>query len=460
MRSLFATCRRGVTLVEVMIATMVLAVGLMGLAALIPVARYEVVEGRRMDQTSALGRAAFRDLLIRGHLQPENWLNPTIENGAKPVLRDRRIHTLPGLLGPPTGPIVIDPLMVFPAGFGWKDGFHGGVEERGESELSNHLQRVRTFPYLIPGGAENWPEASAPMIPRVTLRQLPGLPWLMHHDVANRTFRSGDDLEVAIRTTDAKRPELVFHQDRRLGTNLPATTPTTHGVSRALTVGPTYAQYRGDYSWFAAVSPTLYELYSPDELQAVLLGDTTYVPATTAATARQYLVTVVICYKRDVGRIDNDAYSLRVRDRPERMVWVDFRGGADARLRVHGITGPGDADRALKVRANQWIAVAGRFDHPLLGGKQTVLLWYRVLASSSTVYQADDDVWYRDVTLQGRNYAENNFALDDANTFDYFKTSAPREFPTGYGIIIEGAVAVYEKTMTLDGSSLWSTVTP
>jgi Tfp pilus assembly protein PilV len=57
--------RRGVSLMEVLISTFVLSVGLMGLASLLPLGRFAVVETNKADYSGACGRAAMRDVEIR-----------------------------------------------------------------------------------------------------------------------------------------------------------------------------------------------------------------------------------------------------------------------------------------------------------------------------------------------------------------------------------------------------------
>lgn len=57
-----ASSRRGVTLMEVMISIFVLSVGMLGVAALIPVGRYALVETGKADRSGACGRAALRTI--------------------------------------------------------------------------------------------------------------------------------------------------------------------------------------------------------------------------------------------------------------------------------------------------------------------------------------------------------------------------------------------------------------
>ena len=62
--------RRGVSLMEVLIGTFVLSVGLLGLAALIPVGRFAIVETAKSDRAGACGRAALRDMQVCQMIYP------------------------------------------------------------------------------------------------------------------------------------------------------------------------------------------------------------------------------------------------------------------------------------------------------------------------------------------------------------------------------------------------------
>ncbi|HVU86626.1 MAG TPA: hypothetical protein VHD36_04860, partial [Pirellulales bacterium] len=49
--------------------------GILGMAALVPLGAYELVEATKLDQSSTAGRAAFRDLEVRNYLQPRMWVD-------------------------------------------------------------------------------------------------------------------------------------------------------------------------------------------------------------------------------------------------------------------------------------------------------------------------------------------------------------------------------------------------
>ncbi|MFP6668866.1 MAG: hypothetical protein VB876_16260 [Pirellulales bacterium] len=72
-----ATVARGITLMEVLIAIFVLAVGLMGVAALLPVGKSQVQKGTVQLRAATLATKAFESLETRGILKPSNWMYST-----------------------------------------------------------------------------------------------------------------------------------------------------------------------------------------------------------------------------------------------------------------------------------------------------------------------------------------------------------------------------------------------
>ncbi|MEN0111939.1 MAG: prepilin-type N-terminal cleavage/methylation domain-containing protein, partial [Planctomycetota bacterium] len=66
--------RRALTLAEVLIAMGVLAIGLLGVAAVFPVGGFYMQSGDIADRAGMVAQLALEDAIIRGHLDPENWL--------------------------------------------------------------------------------------------------------------------------------------------------------------------------------------------------------------------------------------------------------------------------------------------------------------------------------------------------------------------------------------------------
>ena len=67
------TARRGVSLLEVLAAIGVLSIGLLGLAALLPIGRYTIAEAVKGDRAGDCGRAGLRDVIVRRMLDPNAW---------------------------------------------------------------------------------------------------------------------------------------------------------------------------------------------------------------------------------------------------------------------------------------------------------------------------------------------------------------------------------------------------
>jgi hypothetical protein len=82
-RSATASRRRGISLMEVLISAFIMAVGLLGVAALLPVGYHEANAGAVADRSAVLGQQAFRDFRIRGIIPPartdsNSWNEPLI----------------------------------------------------------------------------------------------------------------------------------------------------------------------------------------------------------------------------------------------------------------------------------------------------------------------------------------------------------------------------------------------
>jgi hypothetical protein len=467
------------------------------MAALIPLGKLELAEGNRLDNVSSVGRGAFRDLVVRGYLRPEMWVDPLTGRGILPQLTYTNEYSLSTtaptarlfqattttMVGPPYAPLVIDPLMIAPQFFN---------EPVNSNTLTTDEQDHRTicsvFPYSakLPGAKDYWPEHSMPKLPRVTLRVVPpnvatsssgtsSLATTMKFDVASRFFRASDDIVVTIPADKVLRPIQEFAITTTALTNLSLT--AWDGVSKETPISQVaYRKFRGDYSWFLVVEPSLAESYGPyPTMMPVLAG-----PNASLLTAKQFRVWTVVCLKRDLR--PTGAMNLATdRNVGERAVWVDFLDRNTVRLRIQ------DADKAtamnvLKLQPNQWIAVIGKYQEPALANSSTgnpplryVMEWYRIinvaeevqngtLTDSGDVRTLTGDVWYREATVAGRDFSNLGFEFLDADTFSYpdvtavaRSANAPSAEPlTAWGVIVTGARGVYEKMVYVDRPSSWS----
>ncbi len=102
---------RGITLLEVLVSIFILAVGLLGAAALIPIGKLALVKTNISDRTGACGRAAMRDVEVRRMLNYSAWF-PAFVPGATPGAI--AIDPLGMSIGNPLGPLPRITLLVPP----------------------------------------------------------------------------------------------------------------------------------------------------------------------------------------------------------------------------------------------------------------------------------------------------------------------------------------------------------
>jgi hypothetical protein len=66
--------RRALTLAEVLIAMGLMTLGLLGVAAVFPVGGFYMQSGDIADRGGAIAQAALEDAIVRGYLDPKNWV--------------------------------------------------------------------------------------------------------------------------------------------------------------------------------------------------------------------------------------------------------------------------------------------------------------------------------------------------------------------------------------------------
>lgn len=464
-----AGSRRGLSLLEVLMSLLVLTLGLLGVAALLPVGKHEMEQAARSDRASALGQAAFRDLQVRGVLDPHRWAHPETpatpwwhvslwsggpwnKPGTAPVLQfnpmNQRFEIGPGWLPP----MVLDPLAIaYP----------------GNSPIAGWFPATPLVP----------PTVNKPPIFRFTLPEfsvplgLPPQEREQRYLAALRVFSSPDELVFDVprmaELRPALRPRWLPGPDGRWG--VAGTDDDNNGTvddaSEAGWPGSDDLAMRtasGDFTYLVTVAPKLSEVfgdwvYDPNtDTYAVAGGD--------ASTTRHYTVSVVVFYKRNLasGALSGGPGQPAP---PERMVWCDFLttpswSGGTVRLRTQ------NDKNWLDVKPGQWILLSGflrdsRFDLPPQSGsgngRQRIAAWYRIVSVGEGNTRLPNQPWYyRDVTLAGEDWYADINLQDDENQFDYGSLQAPHNVPSGelmtvFATIVDGAVAVYEKTISLGG---------
>lgn len=416
--------RRAVSLLEVLIAIFVTAVGLLAVASLIPVGGFYVGEANKSVRGWDLAQAATRQQHVRGMLDPQNWqdafgVGPTWDSA-----------------------FAIDPYF-----FAQNGGVYATTQANAQGD-----QRY-WFPYQSRDDVNQGGVPSAYQVQRLTIRTWRKGPAMMSdpwNDANGNGVRdtgeayndldgngAWDDRRALIDSLFTGRDDTVFTQpeDKQLRpfpTNMVEPYDDTDSDG-TYDVGEQFADLNGngqrdnyasvgtstgDYSWFITVSPAHY-------------------PQNTGA----YVVSTVVCYKRP-GYMDPASESPT-----ERTVFADIEDDGRTALLYYTRT---QESEYLNIKSGSWVLLTGRseqlFPNPNPGPPAQVrrksLWWCRVLS----VGEQDISGTQVRVTLGG----------PDVQQFDglsglplYFDENAGAP-PTIHATIFPGVVNVFERTVEID----------
>lgn len=382
--------RRGISLLEVLFAMFVLSMGLLSLAALIPVAKFRIREAENDDRAAACGVNALSAIEATGMLYPTWWSDAS---GVAPA-------------GPFIGTFAIDPISV-----------------------AANIASPPAFPF----------DTFGLQIPRYTVfptdQFATGLPASnsQREQLARRWFVAEDDLTAVETIGDNDRPEpLGVGPDGQWGI-AGVDDDGANGIDdagEAATPGSDdfVAGNRGDYSWLFTVTPRMVAI------------DATASPPVAIAT--ECTVQAAVFHKRDPVV----PMAGEVTPPTERTVYVDIvgsgLGGGDVRLHRDDV-----GKDFLKLRPGQWVLLAGELVSPAVEMPSPWMRWYRVVSAGDphdvSGQPAEDAL---DVSLAGPD-----ITLADATGTAFF-TDADSDPATGttiYATIFTGLIGVYEKSMAV-----------
>jgi hypothetical protein len=382
--------RRGVSLLEVLISIFVLAFGLLGVAALIPLGRFALVETGKADRSAACGRAGMREVKVRNMLDPARWWN------AGGAAMNLQLDNSGAAFTTPTGytatqwpnrgqSVCIDPVGTARYGFG----------------------AVATFPFANDTSGL----ANEVRMPRITLdagnTYHTGGSTVMPVALAQRVFTWGDDLLFEINEDEETyRPERLYSLD--VGTGF--------GVDPSAAIT---GEAEGNYSWMATVTPAASE--AP-------LG---------YAEKKTYTVSIVVFYKRDFEVVP--APTASVLTPAERLVQAEFQGlglgGGEVELRT------AHSPDYLNLREKEWVMLCGQTSDERFGSGavRNVFKWYRVVMTDDEP-QPDGSDYLTYATLTGPDWN------DDWNVQD----SDGDGLRNAYAVLLDGVIGVYSTTIELD----------
>ena len=371
--SLFPTdhTRHGISLLEVLISIGVIALGIFGVAALIPVAQFMVQQGVDADRQATAGQRAVAEFRIRNMGSPGTpdnlrWRTVALEDLDQIFRADGQVLQRG---------FCLDPLGV------------ANAIVSGE-----HPAWYKTFPAQrahLPFDSVRDCEPRYMLMPRITLTN-----GITNHPLniamANEIFLLPDEL-VFQRPSDEKQPP-----NRQFFVNPQTQTPTK-----------TFAE--GSMSWLATITPTAVANRPSDQylLSIVILKDR--IPQPQLAAAEEGLACVESPFAGEIIMNDSPVPS-----------------SGDGRMRV--------AD----LRVGDWLLLAKQVRGP--GGENlAVYRWTKILG-------ADE----RD----GQIGVPRTFTIA---TDDFFRSTELNVNPRldAHAVFMRGVVAVYEKTIRLENSTVW-----
>ncbi len=405
--------RRGISLIEVLMAVFVLTVGLMGIAMVIPAGRALMIEAAKSDRGAACGRAALNDVQIRQWYNSSAWIQKW---GDVTGVRSARVAAppYPGVVAYDLSGLIygetyfLDPYFVAYA--------------YGTPGANFTKQSVRHFPYSsnsyrefsMGAGITNprlWPERAIARrvwfdLPEAVVAQLTTWP---------------DELIFTTPTEDGARPRQTFTWTD--GQTWPAPSVVGDGATLASTDYRLSPASEGRFTWAMMVTPVVPLVFNDvwdhdnnnatPEVPLVDQGlirswdhdgdngtNTLPVPLVDPLRITQYEVSIVVFYGRNHScpedveiRDATDVEMLRERSAYARLDGGGV-GGGDVLLFANG-NGSGTTNIPnnppagfLNVKKNQWIMLRGLdmsraigLPHgPYMLTAPTVCKWYRVLS--------------------------------------------------------------------------------
>jgi hypothetical protein len=433
--------RTGISLLEVLVSIFVLSIGLLAVAAIIPVARFQMIEAAKADRSTACATAALNDLKVRGVLNPDEWRDVDGDSlgATEPQWRPpgSAYDVSSGDRGYLFGEsYALDPIY---------------ISEMRKTSPTPSRSRYSSFPYN-PNDLDNWaPVPGGPQFRRWT--RLQRVTWNgvgFSTLLANSMFQWHDDLLFPVPADDTQRPEQLFVRPG-----------SSTGVK---------PEFQGNYSYLVTVVPSPENIdFGPPEIAA---------PYSFPENSPLYRVSVAVFYKRDKSApaeylapngSDPQRTGLMEGETPgERQVRLTFLGsglgGGDVRLTAYSGAGEGQGPEYLALKENEWMLVSGSYPAQRIwtnpyGELRSYTMpvgvhqWYRIVAAGD-IRTPSGSAPYRDVTLAGPDWNlarwNNDYNADGIPEYGY-DSDGDGTLDTGFYVatLLKGVVGVYSTTVEL-----------
>jgi hypothetical protein len=390
--------RSGITLLEVLISIFVLAVGLLSVASLIPVASFQVQRAHVDDTKALIGQQAVRDARVHGFFRPDYWC---YVNGWPYVNSKTGVLFGGGQNGIGTGqpitraqaltPCAIDPCMF-------------------------NKFRAATPPVFASNGNANNPL----VMPRLTCNAN------AYYAAADQVCLSQDDLVFDINSSDPDALPL-------------------NGFNTA----KTKRSFQGQFSWLATLVP--------------VRGDA--LSAAVPVSRNAMILSIVVFNQRPTGVVPGSPGSGE-RAAPAQLMPAGAQTLGAGELQISDQNSSATYDQAkvdLAVTPGEWImlgAMVTNYDFLQQNGAPTsrpMFRWYRVVTVGPIL--TPKGASNPPGSPQPGDNATNTYARDltiSGPEWNASPTYMPSASPQFWAFIYDGAVAVYERTVHLEGPSMWS----
>lgn len=427
-RLLVPNRRAGVSLLEVLVSIGILTVGLLGVAAMIPLAQVDIVRATRADRAASIGRSAIRDAKVRGILNPRVWARYDTGSG--------NFIPLPTITANGTDyflyrTYVLDPLYI-------------GINDTSAAARTTAYH----FPIMPdPGDTTVTPNFNALPLERLTVRRSfdPNSPlWnaILQQQEGRRIFQSRDDLTFGAPDDDNDRPRLMVSAGYDNGTVVedmtarwPIRTSDNLTDSVGATVDPTKfnaltSDSEGNYSWFLTVESPDVDHYG---------GGTPYI----SMERTVFRVSAVVLFNRSFS-VNTSAANASDEPTPnERAMQIGFRGtgegGGEAVL-----FSPFGGD--LELNEDDWLMV-----RPL--NNRGPSRWYKIVATGEIESEDANENGSLDAgeDLNGDGATQYirlvSLSGPDWNAADYGGSGA---LQPAAAVLVKGVVGVYTAMVDID----------
>jgi hypothetical protein len=392
--------RRGISLMEVLISIFVLSIGLLGVAAIIPLGQLALWETAKADRSGACGRAAMREIQVSRLLDYRYWYWQYNIWGFTPpysVLANRIPDDFNAVSASQDNmPFVVDPL--------------------GYAKLWS-LSSSSSF--WFGGSLPRRSLHATPLSPSLTGPRSPYSPIPPNPLIDENLFFWSDDLQFNAIKNSIARPralQMWRYDDGsikvRLMPPLPSEIPPT-GQPQPVSFVENATE--SSYSWFLTAMPVATEM----SLQV--------------ASRRFFNVSVVVCYKRNFQNTDSleGEHTATINantDTPAGFPGMGIGGGTVLLNNdVKGVNGA-SLGSSVNVKENQWV----------------MLYHIHFDSSGNPVPQLNRCNWYRVVGVGG---STSTLSLVGPDWDPNLRATL---------VVVPGAIAVYNTIMELDWDPLWT----